>query len=133
MYINNNVLSNNQMVSLFSRVTIGMFSANIFSHFTGYLFKNYYNKTFLLFNTMNSEAGGNGSTQTSGITYLETYQNESLILCPTLMWEPFKMWDPFKNGNNINIDERLFTNVMFKTPLLPIYVFEENEENDEND
>lgn len=92
MYINNNVLSNNQMDSFFvSGITIGMFSANIFSHFTGYLFKNYYNKTFLLFNTINSEAGRNGSTQTSGITYLETYQNESLILCPTLMWEPLKM------------------------------------------
>ena len=126
MYINNNVLSNNQMDSLVSGITIGMFSANIFSHFTGYLFKNYYNKTFLLFNTMNSEAGGNGSTQTSGITYLETYQNESLILCPTLMWEPFK------NENNINVDRRLFTNVMFKTPFLPIQVFEENEENDQS-
>ena len=87
--IYNNILSNNQRIfssSSYSPSTIGMFSANIFPYFSGYLFTNYRENSPLMYsNQIISLIAPNGSNQAIGVTYLKAYKGEGLVLCPTIM------------------------------------------------
>jgi hypothetical protein len=84
--IYNNILSNNQRALSSSPSIIGMFSANIFPYFSGYLFTNYRESSPLMYsNQIISLIAPNGSNQATGITYLKEYKGEGLVLCPTIM------------------------------------------------
>lgn len=107
---------------------IGMFSSNIFPYLTGYLFTNYMNNCPLMYNEENlSIDAPAGSNKAIGITYLKHYQGEGLLFCPTIMDEGFI----YNKYNDILIDNRPNTNVMFKTPTLLINLTQQNEDDEQ--
>jgi len=121
----NNILSNNQRrifgSSSDSPSIIGMFSANIFPYFSGYLFTNYRENSPLMYsNQIISLIAPNGSNQATGITYLKEYKGEGLVLCPTIMLNAIESSYDSLSNKFLYYDNRPETNIMFKTPTLSI-------------